>query len=154
MTDIAAALVENRRWLLGYAMRLVRDENAAEDLVQDACVTAMTTSNRPTGNVRSWLYGHVKNAWRDSAKRLVKHASVPITETNTTDHLADGAQEYATDLAALSRKVDAMPALHRDTFRLVEMDGYGQQELATMQGVARSTISMRIKKVRAIALAA
>jgi DNA-directed RNA polymerase specialized sigma24 family protein len=142
---IHAALVDNRRWMFGYAMRLVGDRDAAGDIVQAACLTALTARNGPKGNVRSWLYGHVKNAWRTDAKAQSKHAALPLNEHLAL--LADGDQEYAADFAGAARRIAGLSEPWRSTCRAVA-GGEAHSEYARRMGVARSTITMRINKVR------
>lgn len=144
---IHAALVENRRWMFGYAMRLVGDRDAADDIVQAACLTALTARTQPNGNVRSWLYGHVKNAWRTAAKAQAKHAALPLTDKVLEGYMADGAQEYAIDLVGISSRVRTLPEPWRSTYAGAAI-GERHSELARRMGVARSTITMRINKVR------
>jgi DNA-directed RNA polymerase specialized sigma24 family protein len=88
--DVQSLLAEDR-WIRRLAAKLVADVGTADDLVQDAYLTALTTEARPR-DPRAWLSGIVRNLWRDlarsGARRTAREAAAARGEsTASTDEL-------------------------------------------------------------------
>src|SRR5688572_24183968 len=87
------ALLEHLDWVRQLARSLVADPNAAEDLVQDAWLSA---ARRPPheGNLRGWLAQVVRNAARDrrrkeSRRALHEERAAKLEATPSGEELAD-----------------------------------------------------------------
>src|SRR5262245_17828147 len=65
LSDMKALLAEER-WIRCLARRLVADENAAEDLVQDTWVAALGACAARPRALRPWLRGILRNLWSDA----------------------------------------------------------------------------------------
>ena len=90
-SDFQALLAEDR-WIRVLAAKLVADASTADDLVQDAYLTALTSDARPR-EARAWFAGLLRNLWRDLARsgarreRRERGAARPEA-TASTDELA------------------------------------------------------------------
>lgn len=65
------ALLAEDRWIRRLAAKLVADPGSAEDLVQEAYLTALSGEFRAR-SPRAWLAGIVRNLWRDLARSGVR----------------------------------------------------------------------------------
>jgi RNA polymerase sigma factor (sigma-70 family) len=89
-SDFQALLAEDR-WIRRLAAKLVLDASTADDLVQDAYLTALTSDARPRAP-RAWLSGLLRNLWRDLARSDARRArrelrSAKPEATASTDEL-------------------------------------------------------------------
>ncbi len=85
------ALLAEDRWIRRLAAKLVADSGAADDLVQEAYLTALSSEVR-AHSPRAWLSGIVRNLWRDlarsGARRTRREAAVARPEAMaSTDEL-------------------------------------------------------------------
>ncbi len=71
-TQVIAAYERHRDELQGYLVRVTRDPEAAEDLVQEAFLKLLveTRDRRAPDNVRAWLYRVATNAAVSRGRRL------------------------------------------------------------------------------------
>ncbi|MCE9636991.1 MAG: sigma-70 family RNA polymerase sigma factor [Planctomycetes bacterium] len=61
-------LLAQRGWLRALAIRLVYDENRADDLVQQVWLQALERPPRREGSVRGWLRAVLRSRWRDQQR--------------------------------------------------------------------------------------
>jgi RNA polymerase sigma-70 factor (ECF subfamily) len=90
MDDIRSAVESQRRYLLRYASLQLRDRSAAEDVVQETLLAALTAKAGFAGrsNLRTWLTGILKHKIIDFIRRASREAPL-------------GAEEDASDPDAL-----------------------------------------------------
>lgn len=63
------------RWLLGVALRIVRDHEAAQDVLQEAFLLIWQRAasyQRALGSARGWIYTVVRHRALDEARRVVR----------------------------------------------------------------------------------
>lgn len=63
------------RWLLGVAMRIVRDHELAQDVLQEAFLLVWQRASsyqRALGSARGWIYTVVRHRALDEARRTVR----------------------------------------------------------------------------------
>lgn len=146
-TAIVAEIPHMRR----YARALLRDRDAADDLVQDSLERAFSRLDRwrEGDNPRRWLFTimhhiFIDNMRRDSRRRTA--AEIPI----------EAAYGVATPPAQLdglqSREVlDALQALapeRRAALVLVALEGFSYAEAANTLGIPTGTLMSRISRGR------
>ena len=75
--------------LLAYALPRVRDQQTAEDLVQETFLAALQAGNfRGDAQERTWLVAILRNKICDHFRRLARERTQPVGEDN--DPVADG----------------------------------------------------------------
>lgn len=143
------------------ALRILRDEDAARDAVQDAFVKAY--NNLAKFEQRSafftWLYRLVKNQCldmlrRDRSDRAVDWEEGSLAEAEASDAATpevDGVDyEPATEMQRkqLREHIDAaiakLPEGARETLILREVEGLSYQEIAEAQGIPKGTVMSRL----------
>jgi RNA polymerase sigma-70 factor (ECF subfamily) len=141
------------RWLL-------RDPVAAEDVVQDAMLRALTyfASFRGT-NARAWLLQIVRNAAHDRLAAGARAREVPLMPFDDEDEApvhepADPADDPEAalsrrqDRAALGEALAALPVELRECLVLRELEEMSYRDIAQVTGVPVGTVMSRLWRAR------
>src|SRR5262245_44762235 len=101
-----AELLANLDWVRELARRLVRDDAAAEDVAQDACVAAMRGRPRDPSRLVGWLGTIVRNVVRqharaDRARRSRERRAARPEADEPTDELVQRAEVQQSLIAAV-----------------------------------------------------
>ena len=152
-----AALV--RRYqapLFRHALRLTSERRSAEDVVQEAFLTAwrrLPTLAQPE-SVRSWLYQITTRRSIDLFRS--RHPEVPVDTTEgelarveSTDVGPEAAAEQRAQLGDRAAALQTLPVGQRAAWALREIDGLSYEEVAVALGVPVSTVRGRIARARA-----
>jgi RNA polymerase sigma-70 factor, ECF subfamily len=145
--------------LYGYAMALTRDQNEAEDLVQDTYLRAATAVGQLASdrNLKSWLFVIMRNAWlnqlrhRRSGPRFVELDSAERNVFELADATAPDPQ--AMYFSKLERKevrtaIENLPAIYREIVVLRDIEGFSYQEIATLLRCPAGTVMSRLARAR------
>lgn len=137
---------------------LVRDEYAAEDVVQDAYLRALRYySSFRGGDARPWLLGIVRNcchSWFAQQKRShamecdVEGADGPVLDSQdrmqTPETLLLQKLERAQVTAAISR----LPLVFRETLVLREIEELSYEDIALILEIPKGTVMSRLSRAR------
>jgi len=142
-------LAAHSAWVRALARTLVRDEAAAEDLAQDACLAALRHPQDSPDSTRNWLAGVVRRlAWkhhRDAGARRPA-AEVGEQDAQTRD---PGQLERLERLELHGMLVEELRAL-REPLRstLIDRFVYGRSaaEIAQRGGVPAATVRWRLQQ--------
>lgn len=149
--------------VLRFARALTRDETAAEDLVQETYLRAYRGYATFTGDadIRRWLFSICHHAWiriaqREQRVRLTPEGDEAELETlaAVSGHVA--AQRTGLDVQmttldlgpAIARAVEGLSPLHRAVVLLVDVEGLGYEEAATVLRVPVGTVRSRLYRAR------
>ena len=144
----------------GLALRVLRDEEAARDVVQDAFLKAYGSLDRFEGrsSFYTWLYRIVMNLCLDRKRRDRSSRRVDWSEEVEREAAADPespsapepdvALERAELRAQLERAIAQLPEDARRTLELREIDGLSYQEIAECLGVPKGTVMSRLHYAR------
>lgn len=144
------------RWLLGVALRIVRDRARAEDVVQDAFLQVWqhaATFQPALGSARGWVYTLVRHAAlkvvREPGPAHFLQAMEPEVLTQLSDH------QQARDGAAEDRGIDG-DSLERCLARLEQaqracvihafVDGYTNEQIAARLQTPLGTVKSWIRR--------
>ena len=143
-------LERHRARLYGYALSLAGDRDAAQDLLQDCAVKALSTTAVPAadGALRAWLFRILRNAWidRHRSDRLVPMAEPPEPPRDGSEYCS-----YDTRLInsiAVRQAMERLPAAHRDIIALVDLAGFAYAEAAAILDVPVGTVMSRLSRAR------
>lgn len=166
--DVAAfrQLVErHQRRAFAIALSLVRDENDARELVQDAFLRVYRSLNGFQGSSSffTWLYRIITNLSID----LIRKPGRQLADIDEARFESDESQEA--DFPLLSRvdgsdpldvvrrreiagrlqaALDALPPYHRGVIVMREIEGLSYEEMAEAMGVSKGTIMSRLFHAR------
>ena len=142
------------------AVRLTRNRQDAEDLVQDTVVKALRFADRfeRGTNLRAWLYTILHNTWRnrrrDAGRDTVDIDSERVERAAT---LPDGPVAFDTPERILLREsldadlqaaLDDMPESFRQAVWLRDVEEFSYAEIAGMLDVPIGTVMSRISRGR------
>jgi len=144
----------------GLALRVLRDEEQARDVVQDAFLKAYASLDRFEGrsSFNTWLHRIVMNLCLDRKRRERASRRVDWSEEVERDVPADSespsepdpgvALERSELRTQLSRAIAQLPEDARRTLELREIDGLSYQEIAASLGVPKGTVMSRLHYAR------
>ena len=147
--------------LYATALRMTRNRQDAEDLVQDTYIRAFISFHTFTEgtNLRAWLYRVLKttflNRYRAALRRPQTAPAIEDWNTGavlTPDPTTVSAEDAAfADLPteALRQALAAMRPENREAVLLADVDGFSYREIAEMMDTPIGTVMSRIHRGRA-----
>jgi RNA polymerase sigma-70 factor (ECF subfamily) len=159
-------LVErHQRRAFAIALALVRDENDARELVQDAFLRVFKSlhSFQGSSSFFTWLYRIITNLSIDLIRKPgrqktdLEEARLEVDEGADLElsflSRFDGADPVDVvrrrEIAArLQAALDALPSYHRAVIVMREIDGLSYEEMAQAMGVSKGTIMSRLFHAR------
>lgn len=156
--DITATVLRERARLGNFILRRVRDQDEADDILQDVFQEFVQAYRLPAPieQASAWLFRVARNRIID---RFRKKKELSVNETSDDPDDPDG--EYRLDLvlpapdgpeavharsallAELQQALDELPANQRDVFIGHELEGLSFKEMASQSGVAVNTLLAR-----------
>jgi RNA polymerase sigma factor (sigma-70 family) len=133
---------------------LIRNDQDAEDVVQEACLRAFRFfAGFRGGNGRSWLLRIVRNTcytWL-KANRPLEHPSefdenvyLPGSRTSNTEEIL-----LQNDSRNLLRKaIEKLPSNFREVLVLRELEGMSYKEISAVTGIPPGTVMSRLSRAR------
>lgn len=150
MDEIASLLEPQIPALRRYAWALLRDDEAADDLVQDTLERAIGrwSQRRRDGDLRAWLFAIQRNLFLDHIRRRRGRGiqvgqealdQVPAAESSPEDQA--GARDILTGLDALSEE-------QRSVLLLVGVEDLSYGQAAEVLGLPVGTVMSRLSRGR------
>jgi RNA polymerase sigma-70 factor (ECF subfamily) len=135
-----------------YAIKLLRDEPAALDVMQDVWLTAFRTIRklREPAAVRAWLYQKVHGACVDSVRRGVARRRAETTAVEIADDVDDGGDDAfdADDAAMVHAALNELSESHREVLVLFFLEEFSTAEIASVVGIPEGTVKSRLHHAR------
>ena len=141
------------------AYRMLRDEEAAADVVQDSFIKAFRAlAGFQGGNFRSWLMRIVANTCYDVLRAQQRRATDSLDDLPVEhDHIAslvdraETPESYA-ERMELNQFIEAgihtLPPEQRLVLVLCDIHGYAYEEIAEIAGLPMGTVKSRISRAR------
>src|SRR3984893_1972802 len=140
------------------ALRLTRDPDQAQDLVQEAYLRALRYqhSYQPGTNMKAWLFAIMRNLFWDRFKGSRKEdvSLDDVGEFVLYDKLRDeGAKPESDVLDKLAASevvsaVEKLPPLHREVVLLVDVEGFSYKDAAQTLELPIGTVMSRLHRAR------
>lgn len=140
------------RWLLGVAMRIVRDRERAEDVLHDAFLQVWdhAASFEPAlGSARGWIYTVVRHAALKALREPARLQAVDVAElTALSDAQQQAADddERALDADSLERCLQRLEAPRRACVVHAFVDGYTHEQIAERLNTPLGTVKSWIRR--------
>jgi RNA polymerase sigma-70 factor, ECF subfamily len=145
--------------LYGYAMTLTRNQNEAEDLVQETYLRALRAFDRlrPDSNVKSWLFTILRNIHLNQIHH--QQSGPPIVDMEDqfldlpdTTSLSER-DPFGNYLATLKRQdvhraIESLPPLYREVIVLREFEDLRYQQIAEVLNCPTGTVMSRLGRAR------
>jgi RNA polymerase sigma-70 factor (ECF subfamily) len=146
----------------GLALRVLRDEDQAQDVVQDAFLKVYGSLDRFEGRSKfyTWLYRIVMNLCLDRKRRDRSDREVEWDEETAGGSLADPAgpdpdrsgpeaEVGSSELRVhVTRAIETLPEDARRAIQLREIDGLSYKEIAQVLGIPKGTVMSRLYYAR------
>jgi len=147
--QIGALLPELR----AFARFLARDRTAADDLVQETILRALSALHQfQTGtSLKAWLFTILRNAFYELRRRSSRE-SAAIAASFDTDEAASPNQDSRTDITDLQGLIWTLSPLLREALILIGAQELSYEEAALVCGVPVGTMKARLSRAR-VALA-
>ncbi len=148
--------------LFGIALRLLGDEDAAADAVQEALISAFRRFHTFRGDsLKSWLARVAVNASYDELRKKRRQHSVPLEQLTAegdeiessawlVDPQADPEVQFeSSELeSAIQGSLAKLPAVYRLMLVLVDIEGLSYEEAAQAAGIPVGTVKSRLARAR------
>jgi RNA polymerase sigma-70 factor, ECF subfamily len=135
---------------LGMALKIVRDQNEAEDVVHDAFIAVVERVDQfraERGSLVAWLVTMVRNLALDRARRRTRRAQImddelrhepapPVLDPEQISWLAHEREAVRVAMSKLS-------ASQRETLEIAFFEGLSYPEIAARENVALGTVKSR-----------
>ena len=137
-----------------YIRKQVRDEGAAEDILQEVFlrIHAHGATVRTEEKLTGWLYQVTRNAITDHYRRRSGDRSSPLPEDAADRFAMPEADEIEQAIQALlpcvRAMVEALPHPYREALMLTEYEGLSQRALADQLGLSFSGAKTRVQRAR------
>jgi RNA polymerase sigma-70 factor (ECF subfamily) len=149
---------ELRRGLLAFVRSQLRDEAAAEDVVQDVLAAALEKAAqlRDPHALRSWLYAMARNRTIDGYRRSARRGramdalrrQVPAAASDGGEAEAEAEDVRSRLAACLGELVERQSPRDRDAIGLVDRAGHERRALAETLGLSPSGAKSRVQRAR------
>lgn len=151
--------------MLAVAKRLLRDEDEARDVVQEAFLSAFRSIGRFEGSARlsTWLHRIVVNCALMKLRSRQRKPEEPIEELmprfledgHRVDHFAPGWEEPVDVLLQrkevcflVRRSIDRLPATYRTVLLCRDIEGLDTAEVAALLGISENAVKVRLHRAR------
>jgi RNA polymerase sigma-70 factor (ECF subfamily) len=150
--DIRARMVAVLPRLRRFAYALTGSTEQGDDLVQDACLRALSRIDlwQPGTRLDSWMYRIAQNIWLDRVRANKVRGEVVDIDTMEGITGSDGriVAESELTLQAVADAMARLPAEQRATVALVCIEGASYKEAAEIAGVPVGTVMSRLARAR------
>jgi RNA polymerase sigma-70 factor, ECF subfamily len=156
-----AATLEFLDSLYGAALRLTRNADRAQDLVQDTYLKAIRArrSFAEGTNLKAWLFTILQNTWRnrqrDGARSRVEFDSTVVEQSVEAATMPRAPQETPESLllrdtlnADLQAALDGLGETFREVVWLRDVDELTYQEIADVLDIPIGTVMSRLSRGR------
>jgi len=146
------------------ALRLSRNPQDAEDLVQETYLNAFRSLDRfeEGTNLRAWLFRILNNAFISQYRRRKRRPSSSIedvTEYYLYDHLVEGGAAPRTENPeqevldrigdeGVLRALEELPVEFRQVELLADVEGFSYREIADILNIPIGTVMSRLYRAR------
>jgi len=133
-----------------YALMLLRNSDAADDLVQDCLERALRKRLlwRRQGSMRSWLFRMLYNVFLNTRNARQREKLVVPLEAIEPQMTEDSRQETYVEYRAIAQALDQLPRQQYAAIMLIALEGFAYDEAAWILGVPIGTLRSRLARGR------
>ena len=151
MDEIASLLEPQIPALRRYAWALLREHEAADDLVQDTLERAISrwSQRRHEGDLRAWLFAIQRNLFLNGLRQR-KARGTQVGEEALNEIQAPGTDpESHLGLRDIFTGLDALSEEQRSLLLLVGVEDLSYEQAAKVLGIPLGTVMSRLSRARA-----
>lgn len=149
MADPAALLEPLIPALRRYAYALLRDHDAADDLVQDTLERALSRwlLRRPDGDLRAWLFTMQRNLFINAYRRRQRQGPHAALDDATMPGSAPQ-QEAGLEVQDVLAALDQLPEEQKSLLLLIGVEDLSYDDAARILGIPMGTVMSRLSRGR------
>ncbi|MFN0202307.1 MAG: RNA polymerase sigma factor [Bacteroidia bacterium] len=147
-------IAANYKALKPAALRLTRNSDEANDLIQETLIKALNNQDKfkDGTNIKAWLYTIMRNTFITHYHRIIRRNT--ITDGTEDYHLLQSVAssvyndgEAQLNEQVIRKEIDALPETYQFPFMMYFV-GYKYQEIADMMHIPLGTVKNRIHVAR------
>lgn len=148
--DLAALYAELRQPIYQFALRRLRDPEAARDVLQDVFLRAHSnaTGLREPRRVQAWIWSIAHHAVIDRIRRDKPVSGLDPEWPSPVPSEADLALDAL--LESVPRCIECLPPPYQEALHLTVIEGLDQNQLAARLGISRSGARSRVQRARVL----
>ncbi|WDI31060.1 sigma-70 family RNA polymerase sigma factor [Hyphococcus flavus] len=134
-----------------FALSLTRNQERAEDLVQDSVERALRKASyyQPGTNFRSWMFTLCRRLFLNQIrKQKTQGVHVDIDDSPQSTFAAAPSQESACEYREVMEQFEKLPERDQDLISLVAVDGMKYADAARKMKTPVGTIRSRLSRAR------
>jgi RNA polymerase sigma-70 factor (ECF subfamily) len=133
-----------------FARYLARDNELAEDLVQDTLARAVAkiAQWQPGTNMRAWLMAILRSNFISHHRYVRRRPQCESLDDRMYELGDQPRQAIRLDLMSVSKACRGLPAEQQEVLRLIAVDGMKYEEAAERLGVPIGTVRSRLFRAR------
>ena len=134
------------RRLFGYLLRLVKDRDLAEDLLQEVFLTVLTsTAYQPqAGRLGGFLFKAARHRGLTALRNAKRRGDKLSEEAEVTPQRSESHEAQTADRRTLSSVLTQLTEQDRDALILKAVGGLTYREIAEVQEVPEGTVKSRL----------
>jgi RNA polymerase sigma-70 factor (ECF subfamily) len=150
LADLEALYDAHHRQAIGLAYRILGDLGEAEEVVQEAFLSAWRsghTYDPSRGSAQTWILSMVRNRSIDVLRARRRRPVQPLAEGVDPPDATDVPAQAASNLDAASARaaLDALPPEQKQVIELAYFGGLSHTEIATQLAAPIGTVKGRIR---------
>lgn len=141
------------RWLLGVSLRIVRNREIAQEVLQEAFLLIWQRASsyqRSLGSARGWIYTVVRHKALDEARRTQREINVGDDELGLLEPAVDSnlptLADTLGDSQSLHRCMDTLDQQKRECVVYAFVEGYTHEQIAQRLATPLGTIKSWIRR--------
>lgn len=140
------------RWLMGVALRIVRRQELADEVLHDSFLQIWeksSTFNSAFGSARGWIYSVVRHRALDVARRVGREASSGEADLESLPYEGPGPLDSlsrSSDALELHRCLEGLDEQKRACILLAYVDGHTQTQIAHRLNSPLGTVKAWIRR--------
>ena len=150
MDELQGLIAREIPHLHRYALTLMRNPDAADDLVQDCLERALRKRQlwQQQGSMRSWLFRMLYNVFLNTRHTRRRDRQVVPLETIAPTMTASPRQETYIEYRTIAQALDRLPEQQSTAIMLIALEGLAYNEAAWILGVPVGTLRSRLSRGR------
>ncbi|MDV6379345.1 RNA polymerase sigma factor [Sporosarcina sp. GW1-11] len=160
-TDLNALYEEYGRYLYHLCLKLTRNKEEAEDLMQDVWVKVVRYSGEMSevNRMKAWLTTICMNTFRDRYRKNVRNSQYVMNQPDTLDvpilDLVPSNEKTPVELIEqndiqmlVQEKIGELDGIYRKTIEYFYVNQYSLVEIASLMSVSIGTVKSRLFRAK------
>lgn len=138
--------------MLGVAMRYIKDQERAEDVLQDGFIKVFKSLKKfeNKGSLEGWIRRIIVNTALDQLRKNKKHQGNIELDDSYFELVQNSEVEAKMQADVLLDLVQQLPEGYRIVFNLFAIEGYSHKEIADKLSISENTSKSQYSRAKAV----